>query len=61
MSWSPNVPPRPRTTGLWHPTKVFNPLGGSTMPARSGVAGPTTRTTRTRATRGRAIPQDRAR
>lgn len=61
MSWSPNLPPRPRTTGVWHPTKVFNPLGNETGPARGGIAGSTTRTTRTRATRGRAVPQKRSR
>lgn len=61
MSWSPNIRPRPRTTGVWHPTKVFNPLGGAGGSARGGVAGGTGRTTRTRATRGRAVPQNRAR
>ncbi|MGK2936499.1 MAG: hypothetical protein ACSLFR_01640 [Solirubrobacteraceae bacterium] len=57
MSWSPNLPPRPRTSGVWYPTKVFNPLGNESGPARGGIAGSTTRTTRSRATRGRAVPQ----
>lgn len=60
MSWSPNVPTRPHTVGSWHPTKVFNPHGGEETPARGG-AGRTTRTTRSRATRGRAVPQRNAR
>lgn len=58
MSWSPNITPRPRTTGVWHPTKVFNPLAGASAPARSGISG---RTTRSRASRGQTVPQRRGR